>query len=122
MPLRFVLDENLPARIQHALERHNLSSESPVDFVCVGDPANLPLGSDDRTILLWCEREERILLTEDKSTMPAHLAAHLEAGHGSPGIFSIRPGTSASALIEFLVLAAHASEPEEWQDRIEYVP
>ena len=63
-------------------DRHNVSSEYPVDLVCVGDPPDLPLGSDDRTILLWSEREERIL-TEDKSTMPAHLAAHLDAGHRS---------------------------------------
>ena len=122
MPLRFLLDENVPARIWQAIQRHNLSGADPIDVVRVGDSEDLPLGIGDPEILLWAEREDRILVTNDRSTMAAHLDAHLEAGHNSPGLFLIRPGTDIPRLVEFLAVATQASRPEEWRDRIEYVP
>ncbi len=122
MALAFLLDENLPRRVLRTIQRHNERGADPLDVLVVGGPGDLPLSSDDATILLWAERERRILLTEDKHTMPRHLASHLQAGHHSPGVFLIRPGTSSAALLEFVVLAAHASDPQEWGDRIEFVP
>lgn len=93
-----------------------------MDVVRVGEPDDLPLSSDDRTILAWAERDGRILVTEDKATMPAHLGSHLKAGHRSPGVFLVRSGTTIPKLIEFLVLVAYASEADEWEDRIEFAP
>lgn len=122
MPLRFLLDENVPAKLRHAIDRHNLSGESKFDVLSIGDLRDLPLGSDDPTILRWAERDERILITEDKRTMSRHLARHLDAGNHTPGIFLIRPSTSVPRLVEFLMLVAHASGPEEWRDWIEYIP
>lgn len=120
--LRFLLDENVPARVALAIERHNLSAELPLDAMRIGDAADLPHSVSDPEILLWAEREGRVLLTEDKRTMAVHLDAHLRAGHHAPGIFMIRPGTSIPLLMEFFILAAYASEPTEWQDRITFVP
>ena len=122
MPLRFLLDENIPAKLRHAINRHNLSGEHRLDVISIGDLRDLPLGSDDPTILRWAEREERILITEDKRTMFRHLAAHLKTGRHTPGIFLIRRSTSISLLIEFLTLATYDSKPDEWRDRIEYIP
>ena len=122
MPLFFLLDENLPARVFRAIQRHNESEALALDAVCVGQFSDLPLSSDDGTVLRWADREGRILITEDKSTMPSHLEEHLLAGRHSPGVFLVRQGTPIPALIEFLVLAAHASEPAEWENRIEYIP
>ncbi len=56
MALRFLLDEHLRGPLWHAIQRHNLSSSDSLDVVRVGDPADLPLGSDDPTILAWAER------------------------------------------------------------------
>lgn len=122
MSLRLLLDENIPARLRHAIDRHNLSGEYLLDAVHVGDFEDLPLGSDDSAILRWAEREDRILVTEDKKTMPVHLAAHLEAGRHTPGIFLVRRSTSVPVTVEFLTLASYESGPEEWRDRIEYIP
>ena len=122
MPLSFLMDENIPGRVLRAIQRHNLGGSDPLDVVRVGQRPDLPLSSDDRMILLWAERENRILVTEDKNTMPAHLARHLESGHRSPGVFLVRPGTDTLTLVEHLVLVAHASEPQEWQDRVDYIP
>jgi len=122
MDIRFLLDENLPARVYWAIVRHNEAGGDPIDAVRVGVPDDLPLSADDPAILTWAERENRILITEDKSTMPGHLKAHLDAGHHSPGVFLVRPGAGIPALLEFLALVTHASQPAEWQDRIQYVP
>jgi hypothetical protein len=80
------------------------------------------LGSEDPSILLWAEREQRILVTHDPDTLPRHLAAHLRADRHSPGVFMIRPHATLPQLVSFLVDAAYASEPSEWRDRLEFVP
>ena len=82
----------------------------------------LPLGSQDPDILLRAEREERILVTLDRSTMAGKLRVHLASGRHSPGILSIRHNQPMVDVVEFLVLAAYASDASEWRDRIGYVP
>lgn len=122
MSLTFLLDENLPGRVVRAIQRHNLASEMPLDAVRVGDMPELPLGADDPTVLLWAESAGRILISEDKHTLPNHLEVHLAAGRHSPGVFLVRPTISLPAFIEYLVLVAHLTEPFEWQDRVTFIP
>ncbi len=106
----------------NAIERYNTDAEHVIDAVRVGDPADLPLSSDDPTILQWAEREGRIVVTEDKHTMPTHLDEHLQAGHHSPGDFMIRSGSKCSELLECLELVAHAGEESEYHDAVTFVP
>jgi hypothetical protein len=122
MPLTFLLDENLPSRMWRAIQRHNEDNVDILDVVCVGQPDDLPFSTEDPAILLWIERQGRIQITEDKSTMPAHLATHLDHGHHCPGVFMVRSGTRVPELLEFLVLVAYASQSVECRDRIEYIP
>jgi hypothetical protein len=120
--LRFLLDEHLRGPLWSAILRHNAQGALPIDSVRVGDPPELPLGSDDATILLWAEREGRILLTEDVHTMPGHLLAHLQAGHHSPGVFVISLGCSIGQLLIALELVAHAGDAADYGDTVTYVP
>lgn len=124
MPLRYILDEHLRGPVWHAIVRHNVTAnEVPrLDVVRVGDEAGVPLGADDSVILRWAEEDDRILVSADRSTLATHLADHLTAGHHSPGVFLVRPGTRLNDLVLFLSLAAHASEPSEWHNRVTYVP
>src|SRR5262249_19224891 len=122
MPLRYLLDENLAGRLWSALMRHNARGIDLVDAIQVGDPPDLPRGSQDPDILIWAEAEDRILVSEDLSTLPIFLTNHLEAGRHSPGIFLIRHGSALKEVVDFLVLAAHASEPWEWADRCQFIP
>jgi hypothetical protein len=121
MALRYLLDENQRGLLWRALQRHNTRVLDPVDVVRVEDHPDLPLGSTDPEILVWAEREGRILVSYDKATLAGHLNDHLSAGHHSPGVFLIRRNSTLSQLVLFLVLAAYASDPLEWQDRIEFM-
>jgi hypothetical protein len=122
MVLRYVLDEHLRGPLWRAIQWHNGRGIHPLDIVRVGDPADLPLGSDDPAILLWAEREQRILITHDPDTMPEHLEEHLNAGHHVPGIFMIRPRSTLPQIVAFLVDAAYASSLAEWQDCVHFIP
>jgi len=90
--------------------------------VRVGDPPDLPLSSDDQQILEWAENKDRIVITEDKHTMPAALAAHLQAGHQSPGVFMIRGGFSLGQLVSILELVGHAGQAADYRNAVTYVP
>jgi hypothetical protein len=122
MPLRFVLDEIQRGLLWRAVIRHNQAGVCPLDVVRVGDLPDLPLGSADPDILLWCEREDRILVSFDKATLAGHLANHLQTGHHSPGIFMLHRASRLSQVVAHLALAAHASDAWEWQDRVEFIP
>jgi len=85
MPLAFVLDEHLRGPLWQAILRHNLQRQYSLDVARAGDPPELPLSADDAALLLWAERENRILITEDRHTMIVHLRNHLAAGPGRLG-------------------------------------
>ena len=123
MPLRFVLDEHLRAgALWHAVQQHNAAGVDVLDVTRVGDPADLPIGISDPDPLRWAERADRILVSLDKRTLPAHLAAHLHAGGHSPGVFILRPGSTTALVLFALALIAHAGDPIDYRDRIDFIP
>jgi hypothetical protein len=121
MPLSYLFDEHLRGPLWRAVQSHNLRSDEVLDVVRVGDLPDLPLGEQDEAILRWAEREGRIVVTYDRSTIPKHLENHLSDGHHSPGVFLLPRDASIARIVSFLILTAYASDPEDWQDRIEYV-
>jgi hypothetical protein len=122
MPLRLVLDEQLRGPLWSAVRRHNAAGVDVIDVTRVGDPPDLLLGTLDPELLIWCEREGRVLVTKDWTTMPGHLAAHLQKGRHSPGILIPRPGPTLRQLAFFLALATYAFDPAEVQDQIRFIP
>ncbi len=62
------------------------------------------------------------LLTGNRRSMPGHLIDHLTAGRHVPGIFTIRHGARVGDVLETLLLLLYASLPEEYGDRILYIP
>jgi hypothetical protein len=122
MALAFLLDEHLRGPLWQAVLQHNLRGGEWLDVVRVGDSPDLPLAIDDSALLRWAEREGRILVTEDRQTMPRHLQEHLATGHHSPGILIPRTGQPMRAVIECLVLIALAAEPADFADMITYIP
>lgn len=118
MKPRFLLDEHVNRAIQRQLRRLDVR----IEVLAVGDSGAPPAGTSDPALLEWLEKEGYILVTENRSTMPTHLADHYAAGRHVPGVFWMRPGVGLGAIIEELYLIWSASEAEEYQDRTLFIP
>jgi hypothetical protein len=105
MSLRFLIDENLLDRLSRAVTRHNAGDISPLDAVQVGDIPDLPRGSDDPEILLWAEREERILLSFDLSVRICRRSQQSGRPHDSSGL-----NLRFSTFLRLLRVPLHRSE------------
>ena len=77
MSPRFLLDEHLRRAIQEQLRE--------MDVRRIGDAGVPPLGTPDPDILTWIQRNNYILVTNNRTTMPRHLTEHLQAGRHVPG-------------------------------------
>jgi hypothetical protein len=73
-------------------------------------------------ILIWCEENDFILVTRNRKSMPVHHAEHLAEGRTANGIFTLSENMSVSETVEELLLIAVASELEEYQNLILYLP
>jgi len=79
-------------------------------------------GTPDPDILRWCEENGFILITNNRKTMPVHLADHLAAGRHVPGIFILKEDMSMGQIIDELILIAEAALEDDYQDRISFMP
>ena len=112
------MDENLDPIYQTQLRRR----EPILTVWAIGDPNTPAKGTLDPEILIWCEKHNFILVTNNRRSMPVHLADHLAQGNHIPGIFQLNPNMSVGETLEELVLAALASLEGEYCDRISYLP
>ncbi len=116
--IRYLLDENVDPIFRTELLRH-----APEMIVWrVGDPTTPARGTSDPDILIWCEANAFILVTNNRKSMPRHLQDHLAEGHHTPGIFELNPNMSVGETIEELVLIWSVSELEDYQDQLLYLP
>jgi hypothetical protein len=122
MALRYLLDEHFRGDIWSAILHHNAQSVDPIDAVRVGDPPDWPLSTPDTDILAWAEHAGRVLVSRDRRTMIAELAARLQAGHTCPGLFIVRPRSRLADVLAFLVEAAQAGDDDQWRDQATYIP
>ncbi len=119
MKVRFLLDENMSKDIVVALLRHN----AEIDILRVGDEGAPLLGTLDPDILRFCEAEQRAIVTDNRHTMPGHMADHLRAGGHICGVFKTRRQKAPlGRVIATLILIWEASEAEEYIDRQVWIP
>lgn len=118
MSIQYLLDEHIPP-----LYRTQLVRQEPELVVrLIGDPDAPPKGTLDPDILLWCEVKNFILVTNNRKSMPKHLAEHLAQDRHIPGIFVMDLARNIGEVITELIVIAKASYDDEYQDRIEYLP
>ncbi len=118
MKVRYVLDENLPPRLTTALRRLAPS----VDVLRGGDAGAPALGTPDPDLLRYLQAAQRLLVTANRASMPGHVRDHLVADGHHWGVFRVRPRTTVWRLAEELHLVWQASEAEEWQDMLIWIP
>ncbi len=114
--LRLLVDENF----NHDLVRGVLRRQVVLDLARVQD-VGLG-GTDDSTVLAWAAQERRVLLTHDINTIPHHAYERVRRGEPMTGVFVVPQHAAPGQVIENIVLLATCSEPDEWVDRILYLP
>lgn len=118
MSVSFLLDEHLPKWWRRELIR----LQPHLVIWRVGQPPSPALGTLDPVILTWCETHDAFLLTNNRTSMPGHLADHVAKGCHVPGIFVVNPAMHILELAQELTLIEGASFPEDFRDQIQFLP
>ena len=118
MTLAYIIDENRSPLYKELMLHH----ESHLTVWRVGEPGVPPISSPDPDILVWCEEQDCILVTNNRASMPQHLKIHLDQGRHMPGIFILKDEMTIGETIEELILIAETAFENEYQDRIAYLP
>jgi predicted nuclease of predicted toxin-antitoxin system len=108
-------DADLDGRVLRGLRR----AAPEIDIRTAAD-AGLA-GLEDPEVLRSAADSGRILVSQDRRTMPAHFA-RFAAGARSPGVILLREAIPISAAIEELLLIWSASDAEEWEGRLVWIP
>jgi hypothetical protein len=113
--VRFQADADLDGRIVRGLRR----ASPEIDIRSALD-ASLA-GLEDPEVLRIAADSERILVSQDRRTMPGHFARYVNRAT-SPGVILVREATPIATAIEDIVLIWSASEAEEWMNRLVWIP
>ena len=116
--IHYLMDEN----VDPVYRTQILRLEPELVVWAVGDEGTPQKRTLDPDILLWCDEHGFVLVTNNRTSMPPHLAEHLAQGRHVPGIFILNPNMSIGETIEELILIALASENDEYQDYITHLP
>jgi hypothetical protein len=97
-------------------------AEPAIDAIRVGDPGAPPLGTKDPDLPIAAETLGRVLLTNDRSTMPGHLVDHYAAGRHTAGIMLMRGGFRLARYVQEVLQHWNTTTADEWIDRTVYIP
>jgi predicted nuclease of predicted toxin-antitoxin system len=114
--VNLVSDENFDGDILRGL----LRSLPTLDVVRV---QNFGLTqSPDSMILTWAAREQRVLLTHDRHTIPNFAYERVRMGEAMAGVFLVSDQMPTAQAIEELLLALHCLSGDDCKDRVIYFP
>jgi predicted nuclease of predicted toxin-antitoxin system len=114
--LRLLADENFNGRILRALRRQI----PDLDVVRAQDGSMY--GADDPTLLQFAANEKRILLTHDIETLVGYAWERVRLGRPMPGVIVVLTDRPIGQVIEDLEILLLASEPEELEGQIRFLP
>jgi predicted nuclease of predicted toxin-antitoxin system len=114
--VRLVTDENFSDKISQEL----LRQRPQLDLVRVQDVGLR--SADDPSVLEWAAKEDRILLTHDRQTMPKYAYDRLRANRPMPGVLVVSQDTAIGKVVEEVLTQLEASLAGEWEGQVKYVP
>ena len=115
MRVKFQADADLDGRVLRGMKR----TVPDINFQTATE-AGLE-GLPDPEVLHIAAEQDRILVSQDRRTMPGHFYQFISTMK-SPGVILLREGISIAAAIEELVLIWAASDPKEWENRLVWIP
>lgn len=115
----FLLDEHVTPALGDAIRR----SVPGLRLHVVGRGDAPHRGAPDPTLLVWIEQHNCFLVTNDRATLPTHLANHVAAGRHVPGVLVLPTRfLSWGQVLDDLTLVCLAAVPDELMDRLVYLP
>jgi hypothetical protein len=115
MAVRFQADADFNQIVVAAVLRRT----PEIDFRTA--PAAGLAGVDDVAVLAIAAQDGRILVTHDQKTMPTHFWDFTRS-RNSPGLIVVPQSLAIKEVADSLILIWVATEPEEWTNRIAYLP
>ena len=114
--VKYLFDEDLNGRIVRGVRRRI----PDLDSTTVQE-ADLPEASDP-AVLDWAAAQGRIVITHDHRTLRTCAEERLKLGLPMTGLILVRQATGLGQVIDDLVLIAEASNAEEWEGKIVFLP
>ena len=114
--VRFLADADLNKSIVSGVLRR----EPAIDFLTAGSAGLRRL--KDLEVLALAAEQQRVLVSHDVGTMPAHFRTYRNAGKRSAGLFLVAQTLDVGTAIEELLLIWLASDASEWENRLVWLP
>jgi hypothetical protein len=112
----FLVDQDFNEHIVEGLLRR----EASIDLIHCRD---VGLAEElDANILEYAAGRQRIVLSHDVNTMSAAAAQRIATGLGMSGLFLAPQTCPVRTVIEELFLIWAATEAEEWQNQVRFLP
>lgn len=114
--IRFLADENFNNEIIRGVKLRVPNAEITriQDTTLAGEP--------DSFILEWAAQHNYIVLTHDVNTMRGYFYERVNANLPVPGLFLVHGLKPVGEVIDSLELILLASQEEEWQGKIRFLP
>lgn len=114
--ISILADEHIPRSLVQAVR----ARVSAADIVRVQDVGLR--SAEDSALLEWAATNDRIILTEDRSTLVPQAHERVASGLPMPGVLAIRPGAEWSQVIDDLVLILICELPDDLVNQAVYIP
>jgi len=114
--VKYLFDEDLNGRIVRGVRRRIRDLDSTTV-----QEADLPEASDP-VVLDWAAAQGRIVITHDHRTMRPCAEERLKLGLPMTGLILVRQAVALAQVIDDLVLIVEASNAEEWEGKIVFLP
>lgn len=96
MTLQYLIDENV-----NPIYPNKIRLRKPdIAIKVVGESGTLPKSTLDPEILCWYEENNFVLVTNNRTCMPGHLADHIAVNRHIPRIFILNQNLSIGKNIE----------------------
>jgi len=113
---RFLADHDLNEHLVHGVLRR----EPAIEFIRVRD-----IGMHERSdveVLAYAAEHQLIVVSHDVNTMPANAYTRIRAGAPVAGLLMVKQSDPVGMVIDDLILIWPASEAEEWQSVVGFLP
>jgi hypothetical protein len=114
--LRLVTDEDLNGDIVRGVRRR----QPGLDLIRMQEVGLRTV--NDETLLEWAAANGRIVISNDRNWLVGLAYQRVVAGLPMPGVFALRPEVTVGEAIDAIFLIANCSTPEEWKDRVVFLP